>query len=218
MHTEDEDDDIHFLFRIIGLAFQIAVVILFVAFTLLTLGIFLPEDKPDEKKKSVKKVTSIEERLRIDLERKQHRLIRTRKRINELQLITAKIVQSEQRILFWSRMIILLILVIGNVLYLKNQDVVQEYFTSESENSKHTFSDIVELVTNLNALILLFYSIPAYLLYGTIGRFTAAMKTKVVQILRRKHIPSFSELQALREEEKLLTQDIRYLELRLKEF
>lgn len=213
----DEENDLPLVIRLIVFAIQVALVILFIAFTIITLGIFLPDDS-GEKTKEQKKTPSIEEKLRVQLERKRNRLNRVRNRIVELQGMLKKIRATEQRILFSVRVLILSLVVLGNWYYLSRQEVVLSDFIPGSKEGQHTFVQVVDLVTGFNALILLTYSIPGYLLYGTVGRFTSAMKAKTVSILRRKHIPSFSELQLMREEEKQLLQEINYLKMRLEEF
>lgn len=211
-HKEEEEEDLPFLIRVIIFAFQVVAVILFIAFTILTLGIFLPTDKESSQEKRKSHIPSVEEKLRIALERKKQRLIVVRKRIGELQLIVTKIKRTEKRMLFAVRCVICAMLIAANWLYLDYQTEVS--YTSLGSCAP----SYIELITNFNALILLLYSIPAYLLYGTVGRFTGAMKIKTVSIMRRKHFPTLSELQLLREEEQQIMRDIGYLKNSLELF
>lgn len=213
-----DDDDLPFIAQVILFPIRLALIILFIAFTLITFGIFLPGDKEE---KSVRSGTSsIKERLRIELSRKQNRLHQVRQRIGELQLIITKIKKSERMLLFWVRLTITSLIIGCNLLYLDQINFglgsCQEIWEGHPGKDKG-LSELIEIITNFNALILLIYSFPAYLLYGTVGRFTSAMKAKTTTILRRKHIPSFSELQFMRDEEKQLSQEITYLQMRLQE-
>ncbi|WP_343604413.1 hypothetical protein [Fluviicola sp.] len=188
----------------------IALVILYIVFTILTFGIFLPEG---DKKKSGSKMTknnSEEERIRIVLERKQNRLKTLVLRIAELEVIKRQITRKEKRILFGVRLIICIGLISFNWFYLN--EIIQK-----SLNMKH-IDQIIGSIADLNAIILLGYSLPAYLLYGTVGKFTSAMKRKITFILTKKHIPSLSELQLLKSEEMQLRQDIHQLKLALEGF
>ena len=201
-----------FIIRIIVLAIQLVFIILFIVFTLLTLGIFLPDDKEKRKKKSGKPTASKEEWLLVNIERKQNRVRTIQERIGELEEIVSVIKRKERRMLFFARLVIVCFLVGANLVYLDclEIDIIQIQW------KKNTI-DYIEIITNFNAFVLLMYGIPAFLFYGTVGKFTTAMKAKSLQILKRKHIPTFSELQSLREEQKLLKQEILALELRLLE-
>lgn len=209
---EEEEEDLPFIIRIIVFAFQVAAVILFIVFTILTLGIFLRAEDDTAKEQRRLRIPSAEEKLRITLERRKHRFVVVRKRIGELQLIVNKIRRTEKRMLFAVRLVITALLVGINWLY-----IVRLQHMSW-DNACRNPAACIELVTNFNALVLLLYSVPAYLLHGTVGRFTGAMKAKTVSILRRKHIPSLSELQLLREEEQQIIRDIGYLRTSLELF
>jgi hypothetical protein len=212
MENEEEEEDLPLIIRIIVFGFQVVVVILVIVFTILTLGIFLQAEDENVPKQRRLRIPSIEEKLRITLQRKKHRLIEVRKRISELQLIVNKIRRTEKRMLFAVRFVITALLVGVNWVYLVSvKGISLDHVSNDS-------AACIELITNFNALILLLYSLPAYLLYGTVGRFTSAMKAKTVSILRRKHIPSLSELQLLREEEQQIIRDIGYLRTSLELF
>ncbi|HLP56620.1 MAG TPA: hypothetical protein VK151_16405 [Fluviicola sp.] len=224
MSHEEEDDDLPFLLRVIVFAFQVVFVILFIVFTLLTFGIFLSEEDSSVKEQHRRKTISVEEKLRINLARKKNRLVLVRKRINELQLVVSKIRRSERRLFFAVRLVITSLLLFVNWQYLTFLDIDPTVLIKKVLNLgdhlklNKSIAEIVEIVTNFNAMIILLYSVPAYLLYGTIGRFTKGMKTKTISILRKKHIPTLSELQFLREEEQQLIRDIGYLKNSLELF
>lgn len=208
---QEKEENLPIIIRIIVFAFQVVFVVLFIVFTLLTLGIFLDAETDKSKEKKQSGTVSKEEKLRLALERKKHRLKIVRIRIGELQLIVQKIRRTEKRMLFAVRLVITLLLLAINLYYLTDQ-------LSKEGKSNYTIAQYIEYITNFNALILLLYSVPAYLLYGTVSRFTSAMKSKTVSILRRKHIPSLSELQLLREEEQQIIRDIGYLKNSLELF
>lgn len=190
----------------------IVLVILYIVFTILTLGIFLPdEDKSQVKGRPVQK-SSEEEQLRVSLERKQHRLRAIVKRITELELIKRQITRREKRILFGVRFLIAGGLVLLNFYYLKEE--LPQNLKVHTPN----ISDYIDAIANFNAVILLGYALPAYLFYGTAAKFTAAMKRKITFILKKKHIPSLSELQLLKNEEYQLRQDIQFLKLQLEKW
>lgn len=194
----------------------IAFIIIYIVFTILTLGIFLPADEEKKDRKRIDRNASEEERIRVVLGRKKHRLRSITDRIHELNLIKQKITLREKRILFFVRLLMASILVAINVLYLSC------FF----ETGKFNFSyircrsadNMINALADFNACILLLYSLAAYILYGTIGRFTTAMKLKTSRILRKKHIPTLSELQSLKEEEAQLNRDISHLRLQLEQF
>ncbi len=185
----------------------IVLVILYIAFTILTLGIFLPdEDKKETTGKPVQR-SSVEEQVRVSLEKKQNRLKTIVARIYELELIKRQITRKEKRILFGVRFLIAGGLVLTNWFYL--------YYIANIDYKKGTTDQFVNSIANLNTFILLGYALPAYLFYGTAAKFTAAMKRKITFILKKKHIPSLSELQLLKSEENQLRQDIQFLKLQL---
>ncbi|WP_300664846.1 hypothetical protein [Fluviicola sp.] len=185
----------------------IVLVILYIVFTILTLGIFLPDDdKKETNGKSVQK-SSEEERLRVSLERKQNRLKTIGVRISELELIKRQITRREKRILFGVRFLITGGLVLINWFYI---DTI-----ANIDYKKGYIDQFICSTANLNTFILLGYALPAYLFYGTAAKFTAAMKRKITFILKKKHIPSLSELQLLKNEETQLRHDIHYLKLQL---
>lgn len=185
----------------------IVLVILYIVFTILTLGIFLPEeDKKDVAGKTVQK-HSEEERLRIAMERKQNRLKTIAVRISELEMIKRQITLREKRILFGVRFLITGGLVFINWVYLNN--------IANIDYQKGYTDQFICSIANLNTFILLGYALPAYLFYGTAAKFTAVMKRKITFILKKKHIPSLSELQLLKGEATQLKQDIQYLKLQL---
>ena len=174
--------------------FIIVITILFIVFTLVTFGVFL-SDKDEKKEHQVKrKNKSVEESLRII----------------ELEAIKQQIMKNERRILFAVRLIIASTLVTVNYLYLQQT-------SGSTSDSKNPFLDI-DKIANLNTCILLLYSLPAYILFGTIEKFTYAMKIKTTTILRRKHIPTLSELKLLKDQEIRLKNEIHYLEMQLEQF
>ncbi len=193
----------------------IVLVILYIVFTILTLGVFLPdEDKKEADRKPAPK-SSEEERLRISLERKQNRLRSIGVRINELELIKRQITRREKRILFGVRFLITGGLVLINWGYLDYIGRIPLEGNFPKEVCKECIDQLISSIANLNAVILLGYALPAYLFYGTAAKFTAAMKRKITFILKRKHIPSLSELQLLKNEETQLRHDIQFLKLQL---
>lgn len=186
--------------------FLLVFTILFIVFTILTFGIFLPDEEKKKETPVKQKNRSIEERLLISKERKQHQLKGIAVRIHELQSIQQQIIKNEKRVLFAVRLLIASCLMIINYLYLK--------YTS----CDRSVSFDLDKIANLNACILLLYGLPAYILFGTIEKFTNAMKIKTTTILRRKHIPTFSELKLLKDQEIRLKNEIHYLELQLEQF
>lgn len=181
----------------------IALVILYIVFTIVTLGIFLPEDDKKKPKTNAAPNRSEEESLRVLLDRKQNRLKSISARITELELIKQQITRKEKRILFGVRTIIGLGLISLNWYYLT--EIVQKPLVPNNIDA------IISSIANLNALLLLAYSLTAYILYGTVGKFTASMKRKITLILKKEHIPSLSELQLLKTEDVQLRQDIQQL-------
>lgn len=211
---KQDDDHVPFIFRVLFFPFQLIFIILFIVFTILTFGVFLKEDDKIRKPKKKRKDVSLEERLQLDLQRKQHEIDRVRDRILALESTVTLIKRNERRIFFRVRLTIVLLIIGGNAAFIAVRDVPSEPKLSEAQY----YRDLISDVTDFNALILLLYTLPAFLLYGTVSRFTGAMKSKTVSILRRKHIPTFSELQQMKQTEKQLVSDIHYLQMRLREF
>lgn len=190
--------------------FLLVFTILFIVFTILTFGIFLPDEEKKKETLVKHKNRSIEERLLISKERKQHQLRGIVTRIHELQSIQQQIIKNEKRVLFAVRLLIASGLMMINYLYLK--------YTSGDTSVSFWFLIDMDKIANLNTCILLLYGLPAYILFGTIEKFTNAMKIKTTTILRRKHIPTFSELKLLKDQEMRLKNEIHYLELQLEQF
>ncbi|MNU89335.1 hypothetical protein D3C71_791690 [compost metagenome] len=188
----------------------IVLVILYIVFTILTLGIFLPDEDKKETTGKPPQKSSEEERLRVSLERKQNRLKTIVIRITELELIKHQITRREKRILFGVRLLIAGALVLVNWLYLIH--------IAEIPFIKECLDELIGSIANLNTIILLGYALPAYIFYGTAAKFTAAMKRKITFILKKKHIPSLSELQLLKSEETQLRQDIQRLKLQMEKW
>ncbi|WP_430403894.1 hypothetical protein [Fluviicola sp.] len=202
--TDDES------FPLILYPFLLVFTILFIVFTILTFGIFLPDEEKKKETQVKQKNRSVEERLLISKERKQHQLRGITARIHELQSIQQQIIKNERRVLFAVRLMIASGLVTLNYLYLK--------YTSDNPSAPICSLIDLDKIANLNTCILLLYGLPAYLLFGTIEKFTTAMKIKTTTILRRKHIPTFSELKLLKDKEIRLKNEIQYLEMQLEQF
>lgn len=209
---KQDDDHVPFIFRVLFFPFQLIFIILFIVFTILTFGVFLKEDDKIRKPKKRRKDVSLEERLQLDLQRKQHEIDLVRDRILALESTVTLIKRNERRIFFRVRLTIVLLIIGGNAAFLAVRGV-----PSHSKEAQYC-RDLISEITDFNAFVLLLYTLPAFLLYGTVSRFTGAMKSKVVSILRRKHIPTFSELQQMKQTEKQLVSDIHYLQMRLREF
>jgi len=215
MQQEDEDDA-PFLVQAIGFILGVILAILFIVLTILTLGIFLPDDN-EPKKQSATKIASREERLRVSLQRKKNRFTEVSKTIRELEPIIHKIRKTEKRVLFTSRLIVACLLIGANFYFLKSNGLLRD-ITFPSLHRSLLKPDFIDHVVNFNGLILILYGLPAYILYGTTARLTSSMKDKIIRILRKKHIHTFTELQKLREEEKTLKQEITHLNTLLLEY
>lgn len=212
-------------FPLILYPIAIAFIILYIVFTILTFGIFLPDEDEKANIKKPNQKGSEEERLQVSLQRKSNRLKSISARIHELNKIKQQITKREKRILFAVRLIVASCLVLINVWYLSNTENLSNsgklpntenlLNIDEPPNPEIAINDYISTIANLNGCILMLYSLPAYILYGTIGKFTTAMKNKTTAILRKKHIPSLSELQMLKDEEVKLKKDIDYLKMQL---
>ena len=194
------------LLSLIALPFRVIGLILYLVFTILTLGIFLIDEKEEKVKEP--KGPSLEEMLRVKIARREKRLEEIRPRIRELNDMKEKLLRNEKRYFFMMRLIIALMILGANIWYLS-------YLKNET---CFDLSKAIEGAGNLNSCILLLYSLPAFILYGSVGRFSAAMRSKVLQILRKRHIPTLTALNTLKKEENQLINEIGNLKLMLADY
>lgn len=208
----EKENDRPLLIQLIVFVFQALFVILAIVFTILTFGIFLPdEEEKTRKKRKRPTVYDLHERLRVELKNKKARLAVINDRIVVLQQVKNKIAKREKRIFFGARLVIISLLLLLNCYYVQkfgkcNEPTIQHSFILGKEYLPD--DKLIDIVVTFNGMILLLYSIPAYLLYGTVNRFTHVMKTKMIHFLSKKHHPTLSELKLLREEEQRLSREI----------
>jgi predicted histidine transporter YuiF (NhaC family) len=171
----------------------IAVIVFIMIAVILTFGWFYFQK---EKEKEEIRRQEEERRRQEEKEKKLRRLAEIEARIQELQAIKEKLKKTEKRIIIGIRIGIGVILVIVNCLY--------KYYKIYPFDFE---SDIGKLL-NLNATILTAYSFFAFITFGTINNFVKRMKAILGQQLRRKHIDSLSELDALIAEKIIIIKDL----------
>lgn len=211
----EEKNDHSLLGQIIVFILQAAFIILAIVFTILTFGIFLPDDeKKSRQKRKRPQVYDPYEKLCIELKNKKACLAVVKDRVAVLLLMKDKIARREKRIFFAARLVIISILLLLNWCYLQEFRMHRELVPGPCiyKMIPRTYDELIDLVVTFNGMILLLYSVPAYLLYGTVNRFTHVMKAKMIHFLSKKHQPTFSELKMLKEEEQRLIRQIGMLE------
>ncbi|MBD3636818.1 MAG: hypothetical protein HUJ25_05695 [Crocinitomicaceae bacterium] len=115
--------------------------------------------------------------------------------INELEPQREKLEGREKKFFLGARILVGLMFICGNIFYLCYYDW------------KFNLGNQL----NINSAALLLYGFTAYILYGSIGKFTESIKSSVINYLRRKHIHIWEELKRLKRRRVELIQKINDL-------
>ncbi len=171
---------------------QIIVIVVIMIAIVLTFGWFyMQEKRKEEERKQEEERKKQEER-----EKKIKRLAEVEKKIQQLQAIKEKLKIREKRIIIGIRIGIGALLVLINFAY-----KYYKIYPFDFEN------DIGKLL-NLNASILTAYSFLAFMTFGTITNFVKRMKSILSSQLRKKHLHSLAELEALIIERNILVKEL----------
>lgn len=171
--------------RFLAIAFVIILGILLI----ITLGIFFRREKIrkhiEEKEKKLQRLQEINDRLKL-LEAQKHR-----------------IEKRERNILIAIRLGVAILLISLNSLY-------QSYILPPFEIPK-SLGDIL----NFNGAILMVYAFVGFISYGTISNMLSALKAKLANLLRKRHLGSLEELELLLKEKEILKSEMGDLERNL---
>jgi hypothetical protein len=170
-------------------------IVLFVVLIIVTVGLIIQEsDEENEEPKDDTKPLNAEEETEI----KKKRLEQIEEKIKNIELRKIEIIRNEKSLLFYVRSIIGFILITVNGLYFYRF------------NTPFSLGDQL----NINYALLLSYTFIAYVSYGTPAKFANALKSKIIFVLKRKHISLIEELEPLKVERELLKKEIEDLTLR----
>lgn len=182
------------------------VIVIAIALIILTLGWFIHASKTetrehtetDEQRKRREAETSKREKeiLRQKLLKEKNERLEIVK-ANLITLLRKKdeIMQKEKRIFYQARGIlsISIILINGIYFYIWNWPLNLDAFLQ------------------FNELVLLSYSFFAFFTYGTPSNLVKGLKEKIALYLKRKNIHTIEEIEALKEEQKILIKEIEEL-------
>lgn len=175
-------------------------IVLAIAFIIITVGSVIKSSPinlngDNDPKKEEDEPNHLEE----EKKKKLALLQETNDRIKYVEEKKESVLKREKYVFISARLLVGILLITANVLYLR----------------VNNWGFALDKLMDLNGAIVLCYSFVAFVAYGTPSRFVNALKGKISYFLKYRHIELVEELGPLKEKQRILTEEIEQIDLKL---